>query len=120
MSSARIRSGAACCLPGPSAALFVSFDDGDHWQPLHHGLPTTSVRDITIHGDDLVIATHGRGFYVLDESCRCARSPANAATRSASVSAGDGGSAERARVHRHADAEGRAAGAQPAAGAMID
>jgi photosystem II stability/assembly factor-like uncharacterized protein len=52
---------------GTERGLFVSFDDGDDWQPLQNGLPTTSVRDITIHGDDLVIATHGRGFYVLDD-----------------------------------------------------
>ncbi|MGE5563175.1 MAG: VPS10 domain-containing protein [Bacillota bacterium] len=52
---------------GTERGLFVSFDDGDNWQPLQNGLPTTSVRDITIHGDDLVIATHGRGFYVLDD-----------------------------------------------------
>lgn len=52
---------------GTERSLFVSFDDGDNWQPLSAGLPATSVRDITIHGDDLVIATHGRGFYVLDD-----------------------------------------------------
>ena len=52
---------------GTERSLYVSFDDGDHWQPLNAGLPATSVRDITIHGDDLVIATHGRGFYVLDD-----------------------------------------------------
>jgi photosystem II stability/assembly factor-like uncharacterized protein len=52
---------------GTERSLFVSFDDGDHWQPLRNGLPATSVRDITIHGGDLVIATHGRGFYVLDD-----------------------------------------------------
>jgi len=52
---------------GTERGLFVSFDDGDNWQPLQNGLPATSVRDITIHGDDLVIATHGRGFYVLDD-----------------------------------------------------
>ena len=51
---------------GTERGLFVSFDDGVQWQPLSHGLPTTSVRDINIHGDDLVIATHGRGFYVMD------------------------------------------------------
>ncbi|HEY6048510.1 MAG TPA: hypothetical protein VIV07_05635, partial [Sphingomicrobium sp.] len=53
---------------GTERSLFVSFDDGDNWQPLNRGLPATSVRDITIHGDDLVIATHGRGFYVLDDA----------------------------------------------------
>jgi hypothetical protein len=47
---------------GTERGAFVSFDDGDNWQPLQTGLPTTSVRDITVHGDDLVIATHGRGF----------------------------------------------------------
>src|SRR3954451_12759599 len=52
---------------GTERGAFVSFDDGDNWQPLQTGLPTTSVRDITIHGDDLVIATHGRGFYVMDD-----------------------------------------------------
>jgi photosystem II stability/assembly factor-like uncharacterized protein len=52
---------------GTERSLYVSFDDGDNWQPLNRGLPPTSVRDITIHGDDLVIATHGRGFYVLDD-----------------------------------------------------
>jgi hypothetical protein len=52
---------------GTERGLFVSFDDGDHWQPLNRGLPAASVRDITIHGDDLVIATHGRGFYVMDD-----------------------------------------------------
>jgi photosystem II stability/assembly factor-like uncharacterized protein len=54
-------------LAGTERGVFVSFDDGDQWQPLQNGLPTTSVRDITIHGDDLVIATHGRGFYVMDD-----------------------------------------------------
>jgi photosystem II stability/assembly factor-like uncharacterized protein len=52
---------------GTERGLYLSFDDGDNWQPLQNGLPATSVRDITVHGDDLVIATHGRGFYVLDD-----------------------------------------------------
>jgi len=52
---------------GTERGLYVSFDDGEQWQALTNGLPATSVRDITIHGDDLVIATHGRGFYVLDD-----------------------------------------------------
>ena len=52
---------------GTERGAFVSFDDGEHWAPLQKGLPATSVRDITVHGDDLVIATHGRGFYILDD-----------------------------------------------------
>jgi photosystem II stability/assembly factor-like uncharacterized protein len=44
----------------------VSFDDGDHWQSLQRNLPTVSVRDLAVHGDDLVVATHGRAFWALD------------------------------------------------------
>jgi len=52
---------------GTERGAFVSFDDGNDWQPLANGRPATSVRDITMHGDDVVIATHGRAFYVLDD-----------------------------------------------------
>lgn len=51
---------------GTEFGVYVSFDDGDHWQPLQLNLPVSSVRDLTIHGDDLVIATHGRSFWILD------------------------------------------------------
>jgi len=51
---------------GTELGVYVSFDDGDDWQPLQLNLPVTSVRDLTIHGDDLVIATHGRSFWILD------------------------------------------------------
>jgi photosystem II stability/assembly factor-like uncharacterized protein len=47
--------------------VFVSFDDGDHWQSLQLNLPTVSVRDLVVHGDDLAIATHGRSFWILDD-----------------------------------------------------
>jgi photosystem II stability/assembly factor-like uncharacterized protein len=47
--------------------VYVSFDDGDRWQPLQLNMPVTSVRDILVHGDDLAVATHGRGFWVLDQ-----------------------------------------------------
>jgi photosystem II stability/assembly factor-like uncharacterized protein len=47
--------------------VYVSFDDGDHWQPIQLNMPVTSVRDIVVHGDDLAVATHGRGFWVLDQ-----------------------------------------------------
>jgi photosystem II stability/assembly factor-like uncharacterized protein len=52
---------------GTERGAFVSFDDGESWLPLQSGLPVTSVRDIDVHGADLVIATHGRGFYVMDD-----------------------------------------------------
>jgi hypothetical protein len=47
--------------------VYVSFDDGEHWQPLQNNMPVTSIRDIVVHGDDLAIATHGRGFWVMDQ-----------------------------------------------------
>jgi hypothetical protein len=47
--------------------VYISFDDGDHWQPLELNMPVTSVRDIVVHGDDLAVATFGRGFWVLDQ-----------------------------------------------------
>ncbi len=46
--------------------VYVSFDDGDHWQSLQNNLPHSSNRDIIVHGNDLVVATHGRGFWILD------------------------------------------------------
>jgi hypothetical protein len=45
----------------------VSFDDGDHWQSLELNLPHSSMRDVWIHNDDLLVATHGRSFWVLDD-----------------------------------------------------
>ena len=47
--------------------VYVSFNDGDQWQSLQNNMPVTSIRDIVVHGDDLDIATHGRGFWVLDQ-----------------------------------------------------
>ncbi len=52
---------------GTELGVYVSFDDGDHWQPLQLNLPVSSVRDLQIHGDDLVVATHGRSFWILDD-----------------------------------------------------
>ena len=52
---------------GTERAVYVSFDDGDHWQSLRLNMPATSVRDLTIKNDDLAVATHGRGFWVLDD-----------------------------------------------------
>lgn len=52
---------------GTETGVFVSFDDGGHWQPLQLNLPTTPIHDLVIHGSDLVVATHGRSFWVLDD-----------------------------------------------------
>jgi len=47
--------------------VYVSFNDGDDWQSLQLNLPTTSVRDLVVHENDLVIATFGRSFWILDD-----------------------------------------------------
>jgi hypothetical protein len=47
--------------------VYVSFNEGEQWQPLQNNMPVTSIRDIVVHGEDLDIATHGRGFWVLDQ-----------------------------------------------------
>ena len=52
---------------GTERGVYVSFDDGANWQPLQLNLPVTSVRDIAVHGNDLVLATHGRAFWVMDD-----------------------------------------------------
>ena len=52
---------------GTETQVYVSFDDGDHWQPLRLNMPATSVRDLQVKGDDLVAGTHGRGYMILDD-----------------------------------------------------
>jgi photosystem II stability/assembly factor-like uncharacterized protein len=52
---------------GTESAIYVSFDDGDHWQSLMLNLPNSSYRDITMHGSDLVVGTYGRGIWILDD-----------------------------------------------------
>ncbi|MDE2235943.1 MAG: hypothetical protein KGK44_10420 [Gammaproteobacteria bacterium] len=52
---------------GTNAGVYVSFDDGGHWQPLQLNMPNVRVRDLTVHGDDLIAATQGRGLLILDD-----------------------------------------------------
>jgi photosystem II stability/assembly factor-like uncharacterized protein len=52
---------------GTQAGAWVSFDRGDHWQPLQLNLPTVAVNDLAVHGADLVAATWGRGLWILDD-----------------------------------------------------
>jgi photosystem II stability/assembly factor-like uncharacterized protein len=52
---------------GSERAVYVSFDDGEHWQSLRLNMPATSIRDLVIKDDDLVIGTHGRSFWILDD-----------------------------------------------------
>jgi hypothetical protein len=52
---------------GTERGVHISFDDGDNWQSLQLNLPVTSMRDFEIYGNDLIIATHGRGFWIIDD-----------------------------------------------------
>ncbi len=52
---------------GSERAVYVSFDDGANWQSLRLNMPATSIRDLVIKDNDLVIATHGRSFWILDD-----------------------------------------------------
>jgi photosystem II stability/assembly factor-like uncharacterized protein len=52
---------------GTEAGIYVSFDDGGHWLPLQRNLPAVPIHDLVVKDDDLIVATHGRSFWVLDD-----------------------------------------------------
>lgn len=52
---------------GSERSVHVSFDDGAHWQSLRLNMPATSIRDLVVKDDDLVVGTHGRSFWILDD-----------------------------------------------------
>jgi len=52
---------------GTETGAYVSFDDGGQWQPLQLNLPIAPIHDLVVHGNDLVVATHGRSFWILDD-----------------------------------------------------
>ncbi|HJQ22995.1 MAG TPA: glycoside hydrolase [Blastocatellia bacterium] len=60
-----VRPGLLFC--GSERAVFVSFNDGDDWQPLRLNMPASSIRDLVVHNDDVVVGTHGRSFWILDD-----------------------------------------------------
>ncbi|MGB7228990.1 MAG: hypothetical protein WBD26_14690 [Candidatus Acidiferrales bacterium] len=73
---------------GTETTVYVSFDNGDHWQSLAQNLPSTSIRDLAIHTDyhmnDLVIGTYGRGLWILDDITPLRQIAANAKAISSS------------------------------------
>ena len=71
-----VRPGLLFC--GTERGVFLSFDAGDHWQPLQLNLPPSSMRDLAIKDDDLIVATHGRGFWILDNITPLRQIDANA------------------------------------------
>src|SRR6185295_7342768 len=60
-----VRRGLLFC--GSERAVYVSFNDGDSWQPLRMNMPASSIRDLVIKDDDIVVGTHGRSFWILDD-----------------------------------------------------
>jgi photosystem II stability/assembly factor-like uncharacterized protein len=52
---------------GTERGVYFSIDDGKQWQPLRLNMPATSIRDLVIHDDDIVVGTHGRSFWILDD-----------------------------------------------------
>jgi photosystem II stability/assembly factor-like uncharacterized protein len=52
---------------GTETGVYFSLDDGDHWRALQINLPVAPIHDIAVHGDDVIVATHGRSFWILDD-----------------------------------------------------
>jgi photosystem II stability/assembly factor-like uncharacterized protein len=52
---------------GTEQAVYFSIDDGENWQPLRLNMPATSIRDLVVKDDDIVVGTHGRSFWILDD-----------------------------------------------------
>jgi photosystem II stability/assembly factor-like uncharacterized protein len=70
---------------GTEKGVWVSFDDGDHWSSLQLNLPHTSMRDLAVHDQDLIVATHGRSFWVLDDISPLRQFTANLAAGEATL-----------------------------------
>lgn len=102
---------------GTNSGVFVSYDDGDHWQSLQLNLPHTVVSDLDVHGDDLVASTYGRGLWILD-GLAPVRDPGAGETRLYPLS-----TAIRARWDNYQDTplqQETPAGENPPDGAIID
>jgi photosystem II stability/assembly factor-like uncharacterized protein len=106
---------------GTETTVYVSFDDGDHWQSLRQNLPATSIRDLVVKDSDLVIATHGRSFWILDNITPLRQLTAQTATETAHLFA----PAAAFRIQRNTYTDTpvppeEAAGQNPPDGAIID
>ncbi len=102
---------------GSETQVYVSFDDGDHWQSLRLNMAASSVRDLIVKDDDLVVGTHGRGIWILDDITPLRQIDATTATqRRDPVQAGDRVARAVEHEHRHAAAARRADRAESAGG----
>ena len=108
-----VRKGLLFC--GTESAVYVSFDAGDHWQSLQLNLPASSMRDLWVHGDDLVLGTYGRSLWILDDITPLRQLATGAPSdRRQAVRTGAGDSRAVGRERRHAAAGRSARGAKSA------
>jgi photosystem II stability/assembly factor-like uncharacterized protein len=106
---------------GTETGVYVSWDSGDHWQPLQLNLPTASVRDLAVHAGDLVAATFGRALWILDNLAPLRQ--ANPATANPETQLFHPPTAWRVRWDNHPDTPLSAdlpAGENPPDGAILD
>ena len=102
---------------GSETQVYVSFDDGDHWQSLRLNMAASSVRDLIVKDDDLVVGTHGRGIWILDDITPLRQIDAKTAGQDAvPLQAADRVSRALEHEHRHAAAARRADRAESAGG----
>ena len=102
---------------GSETQVYVSFDDGDHWQSLRLNMAASSVRDLVIKDDDLVVGTHGRGIWILDDITPLRQiAPRDGPAGCRAVQAADRMAGALEYEHRHAAAAGRADRAESARG----
>lgn len=105
---------------GTDRGVYVSFDDGAHWQSLQRNLPTAWVRDLTIHGNDLVAGTQGRAIWILDDITPLREASADSARKTVLYTPAD---AVRVRANENKDTPlppDEPLGKNPPAGAVID
>jgi photosystem II stability/assembly factor-like uncharacterized protein len=101
---------------GGETGVWVSFDDGAHWQSLELNLPNTPIHDLVIHEKDLIAATHGRSFWVLDDLAPLRQLNAGIAGKAAHLFTPS--AAVRTRIG-HVDPRRRPIGENPPAGAIL-
>jgi photosystem II stability/assembly factor-like uncharacterized protein len=102
---------------GTETGVYVSFDDGGRWQPLQLNLPNTPIHDLIVHTNDLIVATHGRSFWALDDFAPLRQINAGTASETARLFAPS--PAVRTRIG-HSNRRRYSVGENPPDGAIID
>ena len=102
---------------GTETGIYVSFDDGANWQSLQMNLPQTPIDDLVVHGDDLVVATHGRAFWILDDIDPLRQLDPNTQSKDVYLYAPE--TAYRTRIFSF-PVRGMSAGENPPSGAVFD